>query len=93
MNPAIELSIALPELATLIDDFLQDKVLEPTAFVLMVNTREVTQYVSNASREDGKALIESLLERWSNNRADIPAHYNPDLQSEAGQPKTRTTKG
>jgi hypothetical protein len=39
----------------------------------------VAQYVSNASRKDGTDLIESLLARWKANRADIPAHYNPDL--------------
>jgi hypothetical protein len=26
-------------------------------------------------------LIESLLMRWKLGRADIPAHYNPDLRA------------
>ncbi|MEY5098662.1 MAG: hypothetical protein RJA36_1381, partial [Pseudomonadota bacterium] len=39
------------------------------------------QYVSNATRDDGRELIESLLARWKAGRADIPAHYNPDLRA------------
>ena len=52
------------------------------AFVLLVSHDGVTQYVSNASRADGVELIESLLARWKQGRADIPAHYNPDLKKD-----------
>ncbi len=27
-------------------------------------------------------MIEHLLARWNANRADIPAHYNPDLMGQ-----------
>ncbi len=52
---------------------------EPIAFVLIVSVEKTAQYVSNASRPDGTEMIESLLARWKAKRADIPAHYNPDL--------------
>ena len=38
------------------------------------------QYVANVKREEGVALLEDLLARWKAGRADIPAHYNPDLK-------------
>jgi hypothetical protein len=48
--------------------------------VLVCQVDGVAQYVSSTQRADGTALIESLLERWKAGRADIPAHYNPDLK-------------
>lgn len=53
---------------------------EPIAFVLVLSSDKTAQYVSNASRTDGKEMIERLLARWKAGRADIPAHYNPDLR-------------
>ena len=29
-----------------------------------------------------KDLLESLIERWDQERADIPAHYNHDLKED-----------
>lgn len=75
----IEVSVSLQELAVVIDDFLTEKAGERISFVLVVATDDVAQYVSNTERKDGVELIESLLARWKANRADIPAHYNPDL--------------
>lgn len=75
----IEVSVSLQELAVVIDDFLTEKAGERISFVLVVATDDVAQYVSNTERKDGVELIESLLGRWKANRADIPAHYNPDL--------------
>jgi len=53
---------------------------EPVSFVLIVQCDGVAQYVSNCERKDGADMIESLLARWKAGRADIPAHYNPDLK-------------
>ena len=53
--------------------FVEDLVEEKAA-------RGVAQYVSNCARADGAAMIRELLARWDANRADIPAHYNPDLR-------------
>lgn len=77
----MKLSTALQDIATLLDDELRRVAGEPLAFVLLVSADNVAQYVSNASRADGTDLIKSLLQRWEAGRADIPAHYNPDLKT------------
>jgi hypothetical protein len=77
---AAQVSVALQPMAGVIEDLLQHVAGERIPFVLMVSTDGVTQYVSNTNREDGVELIESLLARWKAGRADIPAHYNPDLK-------------
>jgi hypothetical protein len=78
---AMQVSVSLQELATVVDDFLTARCGERVAFVLVVATDGVSQYISNASRADGTDLIEALLARWKAGRADIPAHMNPDLKS------------
>lgn len=81
-------SLSLQTLADAIDTFFKGVAGgERQAFVLMVSTDKVVQYVSNASREDGTMLIKDLLAGWENNRADIPAHYNPDLKREPDEPR------
>ncbi|MCU7370271.1 hypothetical protein PEC18_05145 [Paucibacter sp. O1-1] len=50
------------------------------AFVLVLQAGRAAQYVGNASRHDGRELLKSLMDRWDAKRADIPAHYNPDLR-------------
>ena len=70
----------MQDIAQSLADVLADVAGEPIAFVLVLSADDTAQYVSNASREDGKAMIESLLARWEAGRADIPAHYNPDLR-------------
>lgn len=85
MSKTTDVSISLQTLATAIDNFLTGVAGgERQAFVLIVSTDGVSQYVSNASRADGTMLIEELLARWKAGCADIPAHYNPDLK--AGKP-------
>lgn len=71
MTQAITVSLSLQDLAGIVSDI---------AFVLLVSVDKTSQYVSNCTRADGTELIESLLSRWKANRADIPAHYNPDLK-------------
>lgn len=77
---AKRLSVALQDIAALLETELASYAGERVAFVLMVNIDDITQYVSNADRADGAALVRSLLDRWNAGRADIPAHYNPDLK-------------
>ncbi|MBP6564063.1 MAG: hypothetical protein KA200_00460 [Burkholderiales bacterium] len=77
---AKRLSVALQDIAALLETELASYAGERVAFVLMVNIDGITQYVSNTDRSDGVALVRSLLDRWNAGRADIPAHYNPDLK-------------
>jgi hypothetical protein len=76
---AAAVSLRLQDIAASLDDVLKDVAGERIAFVLVLQVDGVAQYVSNAARKDGVELIESLLARWRAGRADIPAHYNPDL--------------
>lgn len=81
MKKVSDVSLSLQTLATAIDDYLKAvSGGERQAFVLITCTDGISQYVSNASRPDGTMLIEDLLARWKAGRADIPAHYNPDLK-------------
>lgn len=74
------LSVALQDIAALLETELASYAGERVTFVLMVNIDDITQYVSNTDRADGVALVRSLLDRWNAGHADIPAHYNPDLK-------------
>lgn len=80
MSASLNLSLRMQDIAQSLADVLADVAGEPIAFVLVLSADKTAQYVSNASREDGKEMIESLLARWKSGRADIPAHYNPDLR-------------
>lgn len=80
MSQSARISIALQDIAGGINHVLREVAGEDIAFVLVCQADGVAQYVSNATRQDGAALLESLLERWKAGRADIPAHYNPDLK-------------
>lgn len=77
---AAAVSLRLQDIAESLDDVLKEIAGERIGFVLVVSVDKTAQYVSNASRADGTELIESLLARWKAKRADIPAHYNPDLK-------------
>jgi hypothetical protein len=83
LPPTVAVSLILQDLAGGINDVLKNAAGQEIAFVLALQVEGVAQYVSNAARQDGKALMESLLARWNAGRADIPAHYNPDLKAEA----------
>ncbi len=80
MTPSARLSVDLQDIAARLHTLLEQSAGEPCAFVLVVQADKVAQYVSNTDRKDGSELIESLLARWKAGRADIPAHYNPDLR-------------
>lgn len=73
-------SLSLQQLAQTIQNNLEAISGERLGFILIVSVDNTAQYVSNLTREDGKDLLDSLLKRWVANRADIPAHYNPDLK-------------
>lgn len=81
MTPSARLSVDLQDIAARLQTMLEQSAGEPCAFVLVCQADGVAQYVSNADRKDGRELIESLLMRWKLGRADIPAHYNPDLRA------------
>lgn len=81
MTASARLSVRLQDIAQSLSDVLSDVAGEPVPFVLVVQADKIAQYVSNCDRKDGRELIESLLERWEAGRADIPAHYNPDLKA------------
>lgn len=78
-NVSVRLSIALPVVAQYLNELLTEAAGEEVAWVLVVQADKVAQYISNTERSEGTELLESLLSRWKAGRADIPAHYNPDL--------------
>lgn len=88
MSISHKTSLVLQRLANEINATLAHAAGEELAFVLIVSADKTVQYISNASRQDGVELIESLLERWRAGRADIPAHYNPDLPPHATPGRT-----
>jgi hypothetical protein len=77
-----ELSLALQSIAAHVQAELLLAVGEEVPFVLICQVDKIAQYVATTDRKEGIELISSLLERWKGNRADIPAHYNPDLKGE-----------
>ena len=81
MSESLRVSLMLQDLAETINTALAEAAGQEVAFVLVVQADKVAQYVSNTKREDGAELLASLLARWKAGRADIPAHYNPDLRS------------
>lgn len=79
MSQSARLSIALQDVARVVNELLAEAAGEEIAWVLVCQADHVAQYVSNTARKDGEELIEALLARWRSGRADVPAHYNPDL--------------
>ena len=80
MSQSARLSIALQAIAQSLNDLLADAAGEEIAWVMVCQTDGVAQYISNCDRQAGRELLESLVARWNGWRADIPAHYNPDLK-------------
>lgn len=81
MRASTRLSLRAQDIARSLNDALNEIAGEPVAFVLVLETDKVAQYIANCDRKDGRDLIEQLLARWKAGRADIPAHYNPDLST------------
>ncbi len=80
MSQSLRVSLALQDIAAMVNEKLREVAGEEIAFVMVCQADGVAQYVSNTARNDGADLIRSLLERWDTKRANIPAHYNPDLK-------------
>ena len=80
MSASLLLSLRLQDVAQSLADVLDEIAGEPVPFVLVLEADKTAQYVSSMDRKDGQDLIESLLARSKAGRADIPAHYNPDLR-------------
>lgn len=79
LDAAKRLSAQIQPLAGALEQMLKDMTGERVSFVLMMSVGQVTSYAANVEREDGMGLLRELLERWEAGKADIPAHYNPDL--------------
>lgn len=79
MTASLRISLQGQAIAQALSETLEQIAGEPVAFVLVIQADKVAQYLANCERKDGVDLIEDLLARWKANRADIPAHYNPDL--------------
>jgi len=84
MSASARLSVRLQDIAEALEEVLAEVAGAPVPFVLVLQADQVAQYVSTCSRIDGRDLIESLVRRWEAGRADIPAHYNPDLRGDHG---------
>lgn len=82
MTASLRFSLHAQAIAQALGETLQEICGEPVVFMLVVQADKVAQYVANGDRRDCQKLLEELLERWKANRADIPAHYNPDLKGE-----------
>jgi hypothetical protein len=80
MSASVRLSVRLQDIAQSLAEVLDEVAGEPVAFVLVLNAGKTAQYISNCDRKDGRELLQSLMDRWDAKRADIPAHYNPDLK-------------
>lgn len=80
MSASARLSVRLQDIAQSLAEVLDEVAGEPVPFVLVLHADKTAQYVSSLNRKDGRELIESLLARWKAGRADIPAHYNPDIR-------------
>lgn len=80
-DQVVAVSLSLQQLAQEVDDFLALRAGERVPFTITLEVGGVAQYVSNCARADGVQMIRDLLARWEAGRADIPAHYNPDLRS------------
>jgi hypothetical protein len=77
----IAISLNLKDLARTISGRLNELADKPIGFVLVVSVGHSAQYVSNTNRDDGMALLQTVLAAWEGKRKDIPAHCNPDLES------------
>ena len=76
---AQQLSVGLQDTANMIQDRLTELTGQDCAMMLFVSVDNTLQCISNMDRADAIKVMETQLERWRKNKADIPAHYNPDF--------------
>ena len=74
-------SIELQQLAAHIERHLWSAAGKRQSFVLIVaDTDGIAHDLYNCSRDDAIMLLEGQVEFWKANKAEIPAHYNPNLK-------------
>ena len=78
-TPVVALSLGLQSLADDLEKRLVDMTGERQTFLLIVGMGKVVQYVSNTPRDCGTEMMMGLIDRWSRNVPDVPAHLDPDL--------------
>ncbi len=76
-------SMSIQELANGIDTYLENVAGgKRQAFVLIVADSDgIAHDVYNTTRENARTLLEGQIEFWKTEKAEIPAHYNPDLKT------------
>lgn len=73
-------SISMQELANAADKYLHAIAGKRQSFVIIVADSDgVAHDVYNCSKADAKTLLEGQIKHWDDGKAEIPAHYNPDL--------------
>lgn len=79
---AKKVSVVLQRISHEINASLRGAAGEECAFMLILQTPGdgVVQYISDAARDDAAMLMVTQLQHWDAGRADIPAHYNPNLK-------------
>ena len=77
---AKRLSCNLQQAAQAIREYLSELAGDKVEFILLAHTGGVLQYVSTIDRQQSMEMLTELFDHWKHSRADIPAHYNPDLQ-------------
>lgn len=76
-----KVSLQLQRISNEVNASLRQAAGEECAFFLLTQTPDgVVHYISNAPREGTAMLMVTQLQHWDAGRADIPAHYNPDLK-------------
>lgn len=85
-TPAKKVSMVLQRISNEINASLRAAAGEECAFMLVLQTPDaVVHYISNAARSDAAMLMVTQLQHWDAGRADIPAHYNPNLKQQGGK--------
>ena len=74
-----KLSCNLQQIATALKEALEIAAGKEVNFILVSHVDDALQYISTVEREESMEILNELLERWKAHKADIPAHYNPDL--------------
>jgi len=83
----IALSLKMKLVAEALDDLFKEIAgSDDVSFVLLAHHLGVTQYTANVEREDGRAWVQDMLDRWESGTSEIPAHLNPALEDPAKDP-------
>lgn len=73
-NTTTKLSLALPEIADIIEQAIFKASGERIGFSLMVFTPDRASYISNCERSDVIPALAGLLDHWQAGQLDVPAH-------------------